>query len=104
MIKKREPIDFYAALYGCIESEIENREISGNGSYNVSFEVEGIKDGELVVADFDGEIHISNYYCDDGDYYTPPCCDYDVEYEGDLTWYADEDCTIQKTEHVKDRL
>lgn len=68
-----------------------------NPTLNASFEVEGMLDGEFVVADFDGTIKISGYYSEDEGEYSPACCNYNVYVDGVLTW-VDED----ETEHTKD--
>lgn len=86
------------ALYQECQSIVEDCDyLDENPTLDASFEVEGMLDGELVVADFDGTIKISGYYSEDEGEYSPACCDYNAYVSGVLTW-ADED----ETEHTKD--
>ena len=87
-----------------IERRIENCDnLDEEPTITVLLGVEGYKEGiGYVVGEFDGTIDITNYTYDRGDYYTPSYEDYDVHYDGILS-YSDED-EKEYTETINDNF
>lgn len=91
-------ISIYKAIDDAIQRIIENHEINDDCTINIeNVEVEGNKEGVgLIVGEINGYIEITNYYNDNGDYWTPSYCNYDTYINCDLS-YIDE----YEKEHIE---